>query len=279
MNRPCGLAHRGVPVRIVKDDGVGRREVDAEAAGARGQEEDEQLGLCLPVGDHVSPLGDGRVAVEAEVLVLAEREILLKEVDHASHLEVDEAAVPFSFELREQRVELGEFARVEDQLLQLRNLHRRQGELSQVGDVEDTLRRETGHFRVALPNCRERFARGGGQTEERGMEKGIEPFRLVLVCEGTVAAVSGNCGGDGRIVVEAGVWPDERRRFPVGALDSAQRSQTQVVPRRNGWHRRGLIRDDESKGSFVLLVRAADRRVRQRLDEKQSVGRIFLSHV
>ena len=42
--------HLRVPVRVVEDDDVGRRQVDAEAAGARRQHEDELFAVRLVEG-------------------------------------------------------------------------------------------------------------------------------------------------------------------------------------------------------------------------------------
>ena len=62
--------HLGIPVGVVQDNHVGGVQVDAEAAGTRGQQEDELLGsLSVVRVDLALPVLAAGVAVNAAVLV------------------------------------------------------------------------------------------------------------------------------------------------------------------------------------------------------------------
>lgn len=60
-----------VPVRVVDDDRVGAREVDAQAARARGKEESEDGGVLVELLDALLPLVHLDAAVDAPVGPLA----------------------------------------------------------------------------------------------------------------------------------------------------------------------------------------------------------------
>ena len=110
--------HLRVPVGVEEDDDVGSVEVDAEAAGPRGQHEDE-LGRARSVVllDLRVPVLVGRLAVDAAVVVAAEPAVVLQDVEHARHLSEDEDARVLALQLGEQLVEDGQLARIEDEVL------------------------------------------------------------------------------------------------------------------------------------------------------------------
>mmetsp|Transcript_8503 Transcript_8503/g.28955 ORF Transcript_8503/g.28955 Transcript_8503/m.28955 type:complete len:795 (+) Transcript_8503:410-2794(+) len=86
--------HLGVPVRVVEDHRVRRGQVDAEPPGAGGEEEDELGGARRVEGLHglVTRVA-ARAPVDAAVLVLAPKAVVLEDVQHAGHLGEDEHAV------------------------------------------------------------------------------------------------------------------------------------------------------------------------------------------
>ena len=65
--------HRGVPVRVVEDDGVGARQVDAEPARARREDEREDLRVRVVPVHHALAALDARRAVEPQVRVVVHR--------------------------------------------------------------------------------------------------------------------------------------------------------------------------------------------------------------
>ena len=69
MRGLCLGVHGWVPVRVVEDDGVGAREVHADAAGARGKDEDEELGVGVEALHEDLALLGLRCAVQAQVAV------------------------------------------------------------------------------------------------------------------------------------------------------------------------------------------------------------------
>ena len=70
------LVHRGVPVAVVEDDGVGRGKVDTKTPGPGTEQEDEDVLPGLEVGHHVSPLVYLAAAVQSHVAVLPDRTVL-----------------------------------------------------------------------------------------------------------------------------------------------------------------------------------------------------------
>ena len=64
---------------------------------------------CLPLHDHVSAIFQLGRSIQAKVLVLTEDEVLLHQVHHACHLEVDENLVVASLELMKQAIETRKF--------------------------------------------------------------------------------------------------------------------------------------------------------------------------
>lgn len=107
-----------VPVRVEEDDGVGRLQVEAEAAGARREHEDEvgRVGGIEALEELAAVLGLG-AAVEAEVLEAAVDKVVLHDGHQLRHLGEDEHAVASGAELRQDAVEEGELARGADEVL------------------------------------------------------------------------------------------------------------------------------------------------------------------
>ena len=66
--------------------------------------EDEDLGSRLEVVDRVSSVFEFRGSVKAEVLVVAVGEIFFHEIDHSSHLKVEQDTMAAFLELEEQLV-------------------------------------------------------------------------------------------------------------------------------------------------------------------------------
>jgi hypothetical protein len=136
----CLCVVGGIPITLVKDDSIGRSKIDAEAACACAEKEAENvvakvypsdemsLGCMrnvplLPVDDHVSPIFEARISIQPQVLVLPKDHVLLHQIDHPGHLEVNETTMTFALQLHEKGVEHCEFTRVEDESLGLRDVH------------------------------------------------------------------------------------------------------------------------------------------------------------
>ena len=90
------------------------RQIDSEASGSCRQEEDEDVGPLLEVGDHVATLVDLWAAVQPHEGVLAMRHVLLQQVDHSRHLRIDENSVAVGFESGEKSVEDEQFSGVKN---------------------------------------------------------------------------------------------------------------------------------------------------------------------
>src|ERR1700728_4882511 len=91
-----------VPVRVIEYDRVSRRQVDAQATGARRQQEDEDLWPCLEVVHRVSTILEFRASVKATVFIVAVSQVLFHQVNHSGHLEIEEDSVPSHLELPQQ---------------------------------------------------------------------------------------------------------------------------------------------------------------------------------
>ena len=76
---------------------VSGREVDPQPPGPGGEEEDEDVGSCLEVGDHVASFADLGRSVQPHERVLPVGHVLLQQVDHPRHLGVDQDAVALFF--------------------------------------------------------------------------------------------------------------------------------------------------------------------------------------
>eukprot|EP00968_Pinguiococcus_pyrenoidosus_P015942 scaffold1499_cov255-Pinguiococcus_pyrenoidosus.AAC.18 len=83
--------HLRIPVRVEEDHDAGSSEVDAEAAGAGGQEERELVGtLAHKVVDVVLTVLQLAGAIDAAVAPPLVRQVVLKNVHHACELAEDE---------------------------------------------------------------------------------------------------------------------------------------------------------------------------------------------
>jgi hypothetical protein len=67
---------------------------------------------CLEVVDHVPPVHNARGAIQAQILELAEVEVVLQDVHHARHLSKDEHPVALPAQAPQQTVQGLELARV-----------------------------------------------------------------------------------------------------------------------------------------------------------------------
>mmetsp|Transcript_32858 Transcript_32858/g.77904 ORF Transcript_32858/g.77904 Transcript_32858/m.77904 type:complete len:460 (-) Transcript_32858:740-2119(-) len=110
--------HLGIPVGVVQHNDVGSSQIDSEAAGSGGEQEDKLLRVLLVERvDGVLAVIPGCVTVDPAVLVAFVQAVILQYVEHASHLREDEhAAVPL-LQLRQQFVEEDELAAVLDQVI------------------------------------------------------------------------------------------------------------------------------------------------------------------
>jgi len=83
-----------IPVAVVDDDGVGGRQVDAEAARPRAQQEHELVAVGLAVAvDGLLALLAANAAVDALVGEALEHQVVLDDVQDADHLREDEHLV------------------------------------------------------------------------------------------------------------------------------------------------------------------------------------------
>ena len=95
-----------VPVGVVDDDGVGRRQVDADAARARAEEEEEGgRAFRTEAVDGLLPFVTGDRAIEPLVLEAAQLDVLLDEVQEHRELREDEDAVALLLQVRQQLVQ------------------------------------------------------------------------------------------------------------------------------------------------------------------------------
>lgn len=92
----------GVPIRVKDDDSVGGLEVQSEATGTGGEQEDKVLsrGVVPVFHGHPAVVGLG-VTIKTEVSVLPPLAVILKDVHHFRHLEEHEDLVVGGLELRE----------------------------------------------------------------------------------------------------------------------------------------------------------------------------------
>ena len=168
LAQPVGARERldvvvRVPVGVVQDHRVRRRQVDALPARARREQEDKRLvvgAAPLQVGveavDAMLALRVGGRAVEALVAVALRHQVVLQNVEHLHHLRDDEHAVAAGAQLLEHPIE------------QL-HLPARRHEL-----LERALRRSGGALALAL-------AGGGGglAAEGGGGGVGVDEPRVV----------------------------------------------------------------------------------------------------
>jgi len=76
----------GVPVTVVDDDGVSRGEVDAQAASPGGQQEDEDVGVCVEGADGFLAVLPADAAINAAGLVALALQVRIQQVKHLGHL-------------------------------------------------------------------------------------------------------------------------------------------------------------------------------------------------
>ena len=105
-----------VPVAVEEDDGVGRRKVDALAAGAGAEEKEAHVRFRVEVGDLLPALVllDGAVDAADGPAVL-EGGPVFEDVELGFELGEDEDFVGFGEEIGDKAVEQEHFARVCDQ--------------------------------------------------------------------------------------------------------------------------------------------------------------------
>ena len=76
----------GVPVRVVDDDGVGRGQVDAKAAGTRGEQENKHVRVSVESAHGLLAVLPGNAAVDARGAVAQLLQVRVQEVQHLGHL-------------------------------------------------------------------------------------------------------------------------------------------------------------------------------------------------
>mmetsp|Transcript_12200 Transcript_12200/g.36785 ORF Transcript_12200/g.36785 Transcript_12200/m.36785 type:complete len:358 (-) Transcript_12200:572-1645(-) len=97
--------HHRVPVAVEDHDGVGGRQIQTEAAGSRGEQEDERgRARVVELGHAPLALVGRRRPVQSEEGVAAEREELFQQVHGRRHLRKEQDAVASRFEQRQHAV-------------------------------------------------------------------------------------------------------------------------------------------------------------------------------
>ncbi|KAH6603254.1 hypothetical protein Trco_008029 [Trichoderma cornu-damae] len=171
-----GLRVNGwIPIRVVEDDRVGGREVDAEATRAGGQQEDEDLRPSLEVVHGVAAVLQLGRTVQSAVLVVAQDAMALR------------------LELEQQLVQLGQLAAVGDEAL-----HGGHGDVGEALLVviwlgEDLVGGVQLHRHLLLDQ--------GPLVVRRGSVERLADMRVehdVLVFGDRAGAVAGNLDGGGR---------------------------------------------------------------------------------
>ncbi|GIX62447.1 orotidine 5'-phosphate decarboxylase [Babesia caballi] len=104
--------HRGVPVRVVKNDRVRARQREPDPARAGGGNEEKDLGVLVELGDDPLPHVDLGRAVEPDVGEAHEVDPVLENVEHLGELRVEQAAVPLALEPLEEAPQHQELAAV-----------------------------------------------------------------------------------------------------------------------------------------------------------------------
>lgn len=101
----CLSIHCRIPIGIVENHRIRTCEVHTDTAGARGQDKDEDLLVAVePLHEHL-PLDDLRGAIESNVGVAVVVQEQLQNIEHLGHLCEDQAAMLFTLETREEKVE------------------------------------------------------------------------------------------------------------------------------------------------------------------------------
>ena len=83
----------GVPVGVKEQDAVSAREVDADAADARGEEEEEDGGVAIEVVDHAEALRHRHGAVHAVIREARVANVALNDVEHLLRLREEQRLV------------------------------------------------------------------------------------------------------------------------------------------------------------------------------------------
>lgn len=96
----CLLVIVRIKVQIVKDDSVGGSQVYAKTTGSGGQDEDEDVGILVEVVYQILSLLDRSLAVQTEISVTSDLEILLHDVHHHGELGEYQDSVPVVLHLR-----------------------------------------------------------------------------------------------------------------------------------------------------------------------------------
>ena len=95
-----GLRVNGrVPIGVVEYDRVCGSQVDTKTTSTGRQQEHEDFRPLLEVRNRVPTILQLRASVQAAVLVVPVRQVLLHEIDHTSHLEVQQYTVTTRLEL------------------------------------------------------------------------------------------------------------------------------------------------------------------------------------
>lgn len=76
----------GIPVGVIDDDSVSRCEVDAEAAGARGEQEDKHVRVTVENTHGLLPLLPCNAAIDARGAVAQLLQVCVQKVQHLGHL-------------------------------------------------------------------------------------------------------------------------------------------------------------------------------------------------
>mmetsp|Transcript_59635 Transcript_59635/g.158717 ORF Transcript_59635/g.158717 Transcript_59635/m.158717 type:complete len:424 (-) Transcript_59635:1733-3004(-) len=112
--------HLGVPVAVEEHDDVGLLQVEAQATGARREEEEELVAVLLHEGvDHLLARVARDATVDAAVLVAAVPAVVLEDVEHARHLAEDQYARAFLLALVQQPVKHAQLGAVVDKVVAL----------------------------------------------------------------------------------------------------------------------------------------------------------------
>ena len=106
------LVNSRVPVAVIEYNSVCRSKVDSQTASPCGEEKDKYILPVLEVGNHVASLVDLTASVEPHVAVLAVAHVLLQQVDHPSHLTVDQHSVSTLLQPGKQPIQYKELSSI-----------------------------------------------------------------------------------------------------------------------------------------------------------------------
>jgi hypothetical protein len=106
-----------VEIDIVDDDRVGGRQINTQPASSSRKHKEENLVVGVERVDHGLPLRHGRLPVQPEIPIAFNSEVVLQNVHHLGELAKEQHTVAFTPQPRQTRVQLKEFARVEQHLV------------------------------------------------------------------------------------------------------------------------------------------------------------------